>query len=113
MLGVSLRTVRQHMSEYNLSAKMCYSDIDDAGLDRIVDELKQNNPSCGYHMMDGLLQQKGIRVQQMCIREALHRTDPHGNMVRLSDLIQQRKYHVAGPQSLWYIDGNHKLIKQI
>ena len=38
-------------------------------------------------------------------------TDLHGTIVRLADLIRRRKYHVPGPQSLWHIDGNHKLIR--
>ena len=32
MLGVSLRTIRRRMSEYNLTVRLHYSDIDDAGL---------------------------------------------------------------------------------
>ena len=111
MLGVSLRTVRRRMDEYNLSVRSCYSDIDDARLDHTVRELKQHFANSGYRMMDGLLRHHGIRVQQLQVRESMHRTDPHGTIIRLADLIQRRKYHVPGPQSLWHIDGNHKLIR--
>ena len=28
-------------------------------------------------------------------------------------VINRRHYHVAGPQCLWHIDGNHKLIRLV
>ena len=105
MLGVSLRTVRRRMAEYNLSVRSRYSDIDDTGLMFTVREVKEQFPNCGYRMMDGLLR------QQMRIREAMHITDPNGMIVRFADFIQRRRYHVPGPQSLWHIDGNHKPIR--
>ena len=113
MLGVSLRTVRRRMDEYGLTIHSCYTDIDDARLDHIVKELKEQFPNSGYRLMDGLLRQCGIRVQQLRVRECMHRTDPNGTIVRHADLIQRRKYHVPGPQSLWHIDGNHKLIRYV
>ena len=113
MLGVSLRTVRRHMDEYSLTVHSCYTDIDDARLDHIVRELKEQIPNSGYRMVDGLLRQHGIRVQQLRVRESIHRTDPNGTIVRHADFIQRRKYHVPGPQSLWHIDGNHKLIRYV
>ena len=111
MLGVSLRTVRRRMAEYHLSVSSCYTDIDDPELDHLVREIKVQFPNSGYRMMDGLLRQRGIRVQQLRVREAMHRTDPNGTVVRFADLVQRRRYHVPGPQSLWHIDGNHKLIR--
>ena len=101
------------MTEYDLSIGGCYSDrsMSDRQLEEIVRELKDLYPTCGYRIMDGLLRQRGIRVTQWRLREALHRTDPHGTVVRFSDLVQRRKYHVPGPQSMWHIDGAHKLIR--
>ena len=109
MLGVSLRTVHRRMDEYSLTVHSCYTDIDDARLDHTIQELKHQFPKSRYRMMDGLLHQRGICVQQLRVREAMHHTDPNGTIVRHADLIQWRKYHVPGPQSLWHIDGNHKL----
>ena len=111
MLGVSLRTIRRRMAEYNMTVRLCYSDIADEDLVQTVREIKEQFSNCGYRMMDGLLRQRGIRVQQMRLREVMHNTDPNGTVVRFTDLIQRRKYHVPGPQSLWHIDGNHKLIR--
>ena len=111
MFGVSLRTIRRRMNEYNLSARACYSSIEETDLDHVVRELKEEFPNSGYRIMDGLLRQRGIRVKQFQLREAMHRVDPNGITVRFSDFIQRRKYHVPGPQALWHVDGNHKLIK--
>ncbi len=111
MLGVSVRTVRRHMSEYGLTVRANYSNISNSDLDDLVSDLKQQYPTCGYRMMDGLLRQRGIRLQQLRVRESMQRTDPNGVVIRLADLIQRRKYHVHGPLSLWHIDGNHKLIR--
>ena len=61
--------------------------------------------------MDGLLRQRGIRVTQSRLRDILHHIDPHGTMVMCSDLVHRRKYHVPGAQSIWHIDGMHKLIR--
>lgn len=111
MLGVSLRTIRRRMSEYNLSVRAYYTDIDDSGLDHAISELKGEFPNCGYRIMDGLLRQQGIRVTQFCLREAMHRVDTNGVTVRFADFIHRRRYHVSGPQALWHMDGNHKLIR--
>ena len=111
MLGVSLRTVRRRMTEYHLSVKSHYSTMNDDELDGVVRELKVQFPNSGYRIMDGLLHQKSIRIQQSRVREAMQRTDPNGTVVRFADMVHRRRYHVPGPQSLWHIDGNHKLIR--
>ena len=111
MLGVSLSTVRRRMAEYHLSVNSCYSTMNDDELDGIVREIKVQFPNSGYRIMDGLLHQRGMRIQQSRIREAMQRTDPNGTVVRFAELVHRRSYHVPGPQSLWHIDGNHKLIR--
>ena len=58
----------------------------------------------------GLLMQ-GIRLQYHRVREALSRAAPQGSFLRSLHCINRRRYSVPGPQSLWHIDGNHKLIR--
>ncbi|XP_078021613.1 uncharacterized protein LOC144461816 [Epinephelus lanceolatus] len=54
----------------------------------------------------------GVRVQRRAVRESLIRVNPAGAAHRaLSHRLHQRTYSVAGPNSLWHIDGNHKLIR--
>ena len=41
------------------------------------------------------------------------RVDPGGAAVRASMTNKRRTYAVAGPNSLWHIDGNNKLIRYV
>ena len=55
VFGVSLRTIRRRMEQYN---------------DNVIREIKVQFPNSGYRLMDGLLRHRGMRVQQCRIREA-------------------------------------------
>jgi hypothetical protein len=41
----------------------------------------------------------------------MKRVNPVGSAFRSIQQIHRRTYSVAGPNSLWHIDGNHKLIR--
>ena len=109
VLGISLRTLRRRMSEYNLTVKQSYSAISDAELEITIKSLKESYPNAGYRIMEGLLIEKGIRITQSRLREAMYQVDPNGIVVRFADFIHRRRYHVSGPQKLWHIDSNLKL----
>ena len=49
------------------------------------------------------------------MRRNFHRVDLEGVIKRYISLriIQRRKYNVKGSNSLWHIDGNHKLIRLV
>ena len=59
---------------WSLSA--LYSELSDMELDRLINEIRDSFPNCGYRMMDGYLRQQGIRVTQAKIRNSMHRVDP-------------------------------------
>ena len=61
--------------------------------------------------MQGHLLSLGHRVQQTRIRESLMRVDPEGIVSRWITSIRRHTYSVAAPNSLWHVDGNHKLIR--
>ncbi len=111
ILGVSIRTVRRRMTEYDLSVRAYYSELNDDQLDRIVEEIQVQFPTCGNRQMQGHLLARGIRVQQHRIREAQRRVDPAGSVMRRLRTIHRRSYQVNGPLALWHIDGNHKLLR--
>lgn len=111
MMGVSLRTVRRRMSEYGLSIRQTYSALGDDELIQLLRNHLENFPTCGYRLADGWLRQKGYRIQESRIREAMRRIDPLGVASRWFTTIQRRTYSVYGPQALWHLDGNHKLIR--
>lgn len=111
MVGVSERTIYRRMSEFSLSVHMLYSSISDNDLDQLVCEIQENFPLCGNIQMQGHLFARGLRVQQVRVREAQRRVDPEGCAMRRLRVINRRQYRVPFPLSLWHIDGNHKLIR--
>lgn len=111
MTGVSLRIVRRRMSEYGLSIRQTYTSIGEDELIQLLRSHLENFPTCGYRLADGWLRQKRYRIQESRIREAMRRIDPLGVASRWLTTIQRRTYSVCGPQALWHLDGNHKLIR--
>src|SRR6266542_3056461 len=57
------------------------------------------------------LEMQGIRIQRERVRSSIRRIDPWGMVNRFAEMTTRRVYSVAGPNSLWHIDGNHKLIR--
>ena len=115
LLGVSERTVKRRISEYESFVRQRYSNISDEILDGIVEGLMREFPNCGYKRMSGLLLDAGHRIQQNRIRECMRRVNPEGVLLRALELrtVCRRRYQVRGPLALWHIDGNHKLIRYI
>ena len=111
LLQVSLSTLRRRMREYGILVRDRYSDISDEELDRIVTSIQHRNPNCGYRMMQGYLSRLGHRIQQSRIRRAMIRTDPEGVISRWCYSVQRRCYSVSSPNTLWHIDGHHRLIR--
>lgn len=113
MLSVSVRTIERRLHDFGLSAAQTYSHIDDESLDRITQEILRDFPSFGYRRMTGALMSRGIRVQQVRIRESMRRVNPEGVLFRALTIstVNRRRYQVYGPLALWHLDGNHKLIR--
>ena len=72
-----------------------------------VQRIKGVHSNDGERLMAGHL---GIVVQHARLRASIHRVDPENTAIRRSIAIRRRGYHVNGPNSLWYLDGHHKLI---
>ena len=52
------------------------------------------------------------QVQRWRVRDVMLQMDPAGAALRgLLKKPHRRIYRVAGPNSLWHVDGNHKLIR--
>ena len=110
LLGCSKRTVERRMNTYQLSTRN-YTTICDADLDELVRGMTSVFPTCGWRLMDGRLRAQGIHVQRERVRESLRRVDPSGVDSRMRRVLRRRTYHVESPNSLWHIDGYHKLIR--
>lgn len=110
LLSVSEKTVYRRMQKFALS-KIDFNAINDHELDLNVAEIIKNFPFCGENLLGQMLKQKGISVQRCRLRESMHRLDEKGIEERKRGCLKRRVYDVKGPNHLWHIDTNHKLIR--
>ena len=111
LLGCSAKTVHRRIVQFGLSCMTRYSTMSDGELDLMVKEFVSSFPNAGQKTLCGHLSTLGHRIQRFRIRESLYRIDPSGVEQRRRRLLHRRKYEVAGPNSLWHVDGNHKLVR--
>ena len=110
MFGCSKRTIERRMQQYGIRLRERYSTINDHDLNELISTLAYNNPNLGERSIDGILRSSGIIVQRQRIRDALWSADPEGVLLRLRRSLHRREYDVKAPNSLWHIDGYHKLV---
>lgn len=110
LLSVSESTIYRRMQIYSI-AKQDFSRIDDNGLDQVLCEIIKDFPFSGEGILAQILKQKGIRVQRQRLRDSLHRIDNSGVRERKKGRLRRRVYNVQGPNHLWHVDTNHKLIR--
>lgn len=111
IVGCCTRTIRRRIVEFGLSRMIEYSVITESELDALVERFVASFPTAGQKTLAGHLSTLGYRIQRHKIRESLYRVDPFGVEKRCRRLLHRRKYRVPGPNSLWHIDGNHKLVR--
>ena len=110
MLSVSERTIYRRMEKYGLRSHN-FSNISDDDLDRHVRQVSEDFPFCGEQMLRFLLKERNIKVQRMRLRDSIHRVDQEGVRERKKGRLKRRVYNVQGPNHLWHIDTNHKLVR--
>lgn len=101
---ISFRSVGEHykrLEEWDLPVD----------LDRLVADIKRDNPKYGEVLLIAHLNTLGVNVQRSRLRTSIHRVDPHTVELCHRVTVRRRVYSVDGPNSLWHIDGNHKLIR--
>lgn len=97
---------------FNLTRSSLYTDMPDPDLDNIVSDIVAGNDLIGPEAVRASLLSKGLRVQRKRVRESMLRLNPGAAALRaMTQRPERRVYHVTGPNSLWHIDGNHKLIR--
>jgi len=109
-LAISERTIYRRMLTYGLS-KLTFSNISDEMLDQQLLLIVQEFPHCGEGILTHMLRQKGIYVQRYRLRDSIHRVDSSGVTERKRGRLHRRVYDVMGPNHLWHIDTNHKLVR--
>ena len=110
MFGCSSKTIHRRIHEFGLTG-LLHSNLTEEELDNIVQPFVHSHPASGQRMLIGHLRSLGLCVPRRRVLESLLRTDPHGVALRQKQALHRRQYSVAGPNSLWHIDGYHKLIR--
>ena len=98
------------MGRYGLS-QLQFTEITEGELDEVVEEITREYPSCGEGLLKQILADRGIKVQRMGLRDSIHRVDHEGVENRKRGRLCRRTYNVQGPNHLWHIDTNHKLVR--
>lgn len=110
ILHCSKRTVERRMSELCIGTAH-FSSISDDDLDTYVWDILSRHTHCGEKSVLGYLRSQGIKVQRQRARDSIRRVDPIGIQLRSRRVLHRRVYQVASPNSLWHLDGYHKLIR--
>ena len=97
IIGVSLSTVRRRMTDYGLCVRALYSDVTDQEPDSLVSTIKKDVPSSGYRLTQGHLLCQGYQVNQIRIRESMHRVDPEGTAIRCIYMYIHVAVHMMSP----------------
>ena len=110
IIGVSRRTIYNRRQELGILDHQ-WTQMSDHDLDDLVSSIKTDFPTAGEIIMAGILRSRGVYIQRGRLRDSIHRTDPVNTALRWHQLVRRRPYSVPGPNALWHIDGNHKLIR--
>ena len=62
-------------------------------------------------MVRQILHGSGVKVTSSRVRDSIHRVDKDGVKARKNGRLHRRVYNVKGPNHLWHIDTNHKLVR--
>ena len=111
IMGISRATLYRRLDDTGTDRSSTYSVITDATLDQEVRRIKRVHLNDGECLMAGHLASRGIIVQRARLRASIHRTDPEATAIRRSIAVRRRVYCVPGPNSVWHMDGHHKLIR--
>lgn len=111
MLNISVRTIYRRMEDYGLS-KHKFSEINEEDLDILLIRLVEEFPHCGEVMLRELLKERSIKITRQTLRDSLNRIDENGSLkMRKKKSLHRRVYSVQGPNHLWHLDTNHKLVR--
>jgi hypothetical protein len=111
ILSVSRSTIYRKVEEYGIRRELSYTVISDTAIDEQIRAIKLIHPNDGERMVIGHLRARGIFISRSRVRASIHRLDPLNTAIRRMVTIRRRVYYAEGPNSVWHIDGHHKLIR--
>ncbi|KAI9534203.1 hypothetical protein NQZ68_016922, partial [Dissostichus eleginoides] len=98
--------------QFHMPRSGTYSTISDAALDDLIKEIVAGNNQIGPESVRAQLQAQLMWIQRRRVRDSMKRINPEAAALRaMSQRLHRRAYRLAGPNSLWLLDGNHKLIR--
>ncbi|KAL9980321.1 hypothetical protein ACROYT_G008892 [Oculina patagonica] len=112
-LGVSLSTIWRRRVHFNMERRR-HAGRRTVGMQELLEiiaEIKERAAGAGIIMIEGELAAQSLRASRTDIAEALIVLDPIGARLRWRNITPRVTYNVPGPNSLWHIDGNHKMIR--
>ncbi|XP_028414096.1 uncharacterized protein LOC114537175 [Dendronephthya gigantea] len=112
MLLVSRWTIYRRAREFGLIYMSRFSDITDQQLDdKVRSFINEHGNLVGSSIVWGHLRSAGLTVQRERVCKCLARIDPDNIRIRWAVTVSRRAYQCAGPNYIWYLDENHKLVK--
>jgi hypothetical protein len=109
VLGIHRNTLHLHMKCHSIERK--YSQLSNADLDDLITEFKKWRPESGICYIVGFLRWHGICIQHRRIVQSLHQINSLGQVLHNRQVKHRRQYRVKRPNSLWHLNGHHKLSK--
>ena len=106
MMGVSIKTLQRRAKEWNI---FTFTAITDVELDEVIQKCLHRFSQAGEAMLRGHLLSLSMHVQRERLRMSVQRVS--GSENQLHPPITRRTYSVPGPNALWHVDGNHKMIR--
>jgi hypothetical protein len=106
-LGMHRNTLRNYLKKYGVYER--YLNISPHDLDILTKMFKEGKPNSGLRYLISFLHTHGIKVQKERVRQSLRRVDRLGQVLR-KQRITRRQYYSPRPNSVWHMDGHHKLI---
>jgi hypothetical protein len=114
-IRASGRTIRRAILDQGLRVasqpSRQFSSLSDAALDHLVRQFLADRPGAGTAYAIGYLRAEGYVVCRRRVRAALRRVQPIAQLLRTRQAPTRRVYSVAGPNALWHMDGNLKMVR--
>ncbi|XP_064384818.1 uncharacterized protein LOC135333721 [Halichondria panicea] len=113
LLGVSRMTIYRRRREFGiLDVHSAARSISDSDLRTKLQQVRREMPNMGETLVIGRLRSLGYAVTRQRVRNAIHATDPLNAALRWRGILTARRpYSVPSPNSLWHMDGHHKLVR--
>ncbi|CAD6896882.1 unnamed protein product [Tilletia laevis] len=110
LLGCSSSTIKRRRAAAGISKRRPPMEMED--LCQAIEEVRRmGTGEAGERCLTGALIAVGVSIRRAKIREAVRVLDPFPLPPRWRTALQRRTYYVPFVNSLWHLDGHHKLIR--